>query len=315
MNVKTLLIFVFTIYLLFLSSCFTGIESTKRIEIGREDKKQIQQSPEEQLFVSIVGIPLKDWHKGKEFLSTDNRLSLLMKSNLKSNSINTAGKILRYIETFSQTAPDGSSQAVISFALTGDTLLTYSTGKEISDALENLSSSQLPMLTDISMVEKADSILKGKKLYTLSPLWYDRNNEKIQGRRFIQVQVDSVTPSISHFPIKVWFSVTDPLADCQVKSAAVFLNFGNTGFDSRSLPSMFSLTDIKARYPSISSENWEHICKGEVALGMSKNECKLALGNPSDVNSGHDYSSTLDVWQYPDGMFLRFADGILVDFR
>ena len=50
-------------------------------------------------------------------------------------------------------------------------------------------------------------------------------------------------------------------------------------------------------------------------LGMTKEECKLSLGNPTDVNSGHDWNSTIDFWQYPNGSYLRFQDGLLVSFR
>ena len=48
---------------------------------------------------------------------------------------------------------------------------------------------------------------------------------------------------------------------------------------------------------------------------MTKEECKLSLGNPTDVNSGHDWNSTIDFWQYPNGSYLRFQDGLLVSFR
>ena len=46
---------------------------------------------------------------------------------------------------------------------------------------------------------------------------------------------------------------------------------------------------------------WEMICAGKVREGMTKEECRLSLGNPDDVDSGHDWNSTLDIWRYENG--------------
>ena len=75
------------------------------------------------------------------------------------------------------------------------------------------------------------------------------------------------------------------------------------------------MTDPKLDYPSVSQETWENICNGRVALGMTKDECRLALGNPSEVDAGHNWSSVIDVWGYRDGTFLQFQDGLLINFR
>ena len=48
---------------------------------------------------------------------------------------------------------------------------------------------------------------------------------------------------------------------------------------------------------------------------MTKQECRLALGAPAQAESGRDFSKTIDIWTYANGIYLRFEDGILVDFR
>jgi hypothetical protein len=48
---------------------------------------------------------------------------------------------------------------------------------------------------------------------------------------------------------------------------------------------------------------------------MTKEECRLSLGNPAEVDTGHDYSQTLDLWKYNDGTTLWFEDGILTRIR
>ncbi|MDE7510365.1 MAG: hypothetical protein K2M62_09595 [Muribaculaceae bacterium] len=45
---------------------------------------------------------------------------------------------------------------------------------------------------------------------------------------------------------------------------------------------------------------------------MTKTECRLSKGNPSDVYDGHDYSKLLLLWVYPDATTLYFEDDILV---
>ena len=87
------------------------------------------------------------------------------------------------------------------------------------------------------------------------------------------------------------------------------------GVESRTFPSLVSIYDPKLKYPQITAETWKLIQEGKVALGMTKEECKLSLGNPSEADSGHDWNNTIDVWSYPDGTCLHFQDGLLVNFR
>ncbi|MDE6400707.1 MAG: hypothetical protein K2L68_07600, partial [Muribaculaceae bacterium] len=65
----------------------------------------------------------------------------------------------------------------------------------------------------------------------------------------------------------------------------------------------------------IEDDVWQLICSSKVRTGMTKDECRLALGNPKEVDSGHDYTQTLDLWHYSDGAVLWFEDGILTRFR
>lgn len=47
---------------------------------------------------------------------------------------------------------------------------------------------------------------------------------------------------------------------------------------------MFGIGNLKAKYPEISKEMWETISKGEIRKGMTKNECKLSLGQPIRIH-------------------------------
>ncbi len=86
-------------------------------------------------------------------------------------------------------------------------------------------------------------------------------------------------------------------------------------YGSRNFASIFYFSDPKAKYPNITDENWTLIQHGKVGIGMTKEECKLSIGNPDELQSGHSRSQTMDIWQYNDGTFLMFEDGLLTRFR
>ncbi|MCM1377619.1 MAG: hypothetical protein NC097_00470 [Clostridium sp.] len=292
-----------------LSACFTGIESTKKVEMGREDRRQNIPTAEEVFLDSINYLILKDWEVGKKFLTTDDRLVYILDiSGNMSDSLKLAGSTLTYEGIGKKQLPDGSYEATVEFSR-GNLTLSYPTGKLYSVAIETLTEANMPMLISLDMVRLFDQRLKGLKLYTRSDIWYEGDSTRVKGQKFVPVEITGVTPGITEFPLKVSFKTSDG------KNAFMFMNSGSGVFDSRSFANNFSLNDIRIKYPRISDEVWNLICNGKVAPGMTKEECKLSLGNPSDLAAGHSYSQTLDIWQYPDGKVLHFADGLLVDFR
>ena len=293
-----------------LTSCFTGVEGTKKIKLSRDDRKALQPSDEEQFFVGVKGTPLPQWQKGKKFIAADDKTALIFdQQGFSSNPMaaKLGGKILSFEGIDRRLGADGNMYIVIGFK-DGDNMYIYNTGKTEEEAA-SLSSEQLPMVIDNDMVEEARSLLLGKQLWIKSPLWYDDAGNRINGLKFVPVTIDDVQPASAAFPLKLRFTLGDG------KYAWLFMNFGNSGTESRSFPALFSLSDIRKKYPSISDEFWEAICRGRVKTGMTKEECKLSLGNPSEVSSGHDYSQTLDLWNYPDGTALWFEGGILTKYR
>ena len=185
----------------------------------------------------------------------------------------------------------------------------YNTGKSPDTAATTVMSDQIPMLIDLDMVDRAKEMLVGLHLWTRSPLWYDEDGNRIDGRKFVPVTVIDVRPGNISFPIRLKFE------DDKGKEAWAYMNLGNSHADSRSFANLFSLSDIRSRYPGISDEVWDLICRGKVRYGMTKLECKLSLGNPTEVDTGHDWNQTLDLWHYPDGQILYFEDGLLAPFR
>lgn len=294
-----------------LTSCFTGVESTKKITLSKEDRKSIQPSTEELFFQSVAGTPLSDWEINRPFIAADNKTLLIFEQQglpLDHEALNLAGKTLYYKGTESRLRPDGNESLVIIFS-DNNFDYKYNTEKEITVALKEVSSDQIPMMIDEAMINDTRELLFGRKLWTRSPLWYDEKGERIRGKKFVPVTITSVEPGTLVFPVKLGLKAEDGT------EAWMYMNFGNSGTDSRSFSNIFYLSDFRKNYPTVTDEVWQLICDGKIQAGMTKQECKLSLGNPSEVDAGHDYSHTLDLWTYPDGTVLWFEDGLLTRFH
>ena len=280
--------------------------------MSREDKKITAPTSEEKFFSGITGIPLAEWNNGKKFIASDDRALLIFQpQGLGQNDENPTsikGEHLSFIGVESKMNAAGDLTVVLVFG-DGHNLYAYDTGKEFDSAMVQVLSSEIPMMIDEDMVLDARKLLVGKQLWTKSSLWYNSTGDRIDGKKYVPVTITDVAPGSMVFPLNVRFT------DENGNQAFMFMNFGNSDTESRAFHNLFSLSDIRKHYPSIRPETWEFISSGKVTVGMTKEECRLALGNPSEVNSGHDYSQTLDIWNYEDGTLLWFEDGRLSRFR
>lgn len=291
-----------------LCSCFTGIESTKKIEMSRQDLKIAAPSEEESFMSGITGSPLSDWKEGMEFVVADPKISLILTTSGKPSNNLHSGDILCFYGITPIPMPDGSEHGRIAWKDKAGTIYYQNSGKKLEDALQNLTSDRLPMLTDRQMILRTDSLLTGKSLWNKSRIAYTPDGERISILRFTECHIDSVTPGEGFFPLKVWTKT-------EGRPIFFYMDFNSASAESRPLAKILSLENPKTKYPNIPADHWAAIREGKVIVGMTKDECRLSLGNPSDVNAGRDYTSTIDIWQYPDGTFLRFTDGLLVSFR
>lgn len=296
---------------LIFSSCFTGIESTKKINLSREDRKNITPTKEEKFMSQIIPQPLKEWENGKNFIVSDDKALLVIipqQGLLPYAPDSIKGTILRFIGVESKMNAAGNLTVALQFS-DGVYIYAYDTGKEFDIAMEEVKSDQIPMLIDLDMVNQAKSLLSGQKFWSRSNLWYDSDDNRINGKKYVEVTILDVIPGNMVFPLKLEIKTEDN------ETAFEFMNFGNADNESRSFSNLFSLSDIRKHYPAIEPEIWKLISEGKVREGMTKDECRLALGNPTDLSSGHDYSQTLDIWSYDNGKVLWFEDGRLVKIR
>jgi hypothetical protein len=295
-----------------LAGCFTGVEGTKKIELNRQQQKESEPSQEDIYISDIKPLSASMWESGKEFYVIDDRAAMIFDRRVASgddadNSL--VGKVLRYTKTTQSATASGESEYQLIFT-DGRQEYIYHTGVTNENGRALPASDEMPMMVDKSLVENLNNKLQHKQLWIRTPLWHAMNGESIRGRKYIAVTVDSVTPGERVYPVKVNFTAND-----DATQAFVYLTFGIAGIESRSFASQFSLTDIHKDYPKIEDNIWALIQMGDVKEGMTKDECRLSLGNPYDVGGGHNTGYVYDVWQYADGTYLVFQDGILQRFQ
>lgn len=75
---------------------------------------------------------------------------------------------------------------------------------------------------------------------------------------------------------------------------------------------LLAFGNIRQQYPHTTEENWRLISQGEVRAGMTTDECRLALGNPIQVDFKQD--TRFETWLYPRKM-LEFESGRLLRYK
>lgn len=297
-----------------ISGCSTGIEGTRRVTPNRDDRRLLQQTPEEFFISNVHADSLGMWKPGKRFLVTDNKAALIYeisdKNGMRLHDDSLAGQTIFFRDVADYTAPDGSTAIKINFThpASGKTI-SYNTNRPAVKAA-SIDWNNLPMLVDLDLVESFRSLLSGKTLWIKTPLWYSENGEPITGTKFIPVEILDVVPGNAIFPLNVKFRSDDAVAFIPMNASDK-----SSSFVSRVFPSLFYLSDPKESYPAITPETWSLICHGRLAIGMTKTECKLAVGNPKEVEHGHNWDVLIDYWKYENGMFLVFIDDKLTEFK
>lgn len=167
----------------------------------------------------------------------------------------------------------------------------------------------IPFTVEMSIVEATSRMLVGQKLWILTPVWYDMDNHTVNGRKFVNVTITEVAPGNIAYPVRLTFT------DGTGQSHRLFMSAGNGNRNARSFANMFSFNDPRRNHPEITDKTWDNIVNGKIELYMTREECRLALGAPDDIDKGANYSSIIERWSYENGIYLIFEDGILVRFR
>ncbi|MBP3298815.1 MAG: hypothetical protein J6L73_03980 [Muribaculaceae bacterium] len=292
-----------TVAMLLFTSCFTGIESTPKIKLSRQDMEEtVRETEEQKLLASVRPSSASEWQPGHKFVILDAKATRIFDIQ----SAPSPGNILHFKGISRRMSPDGRQNVILQFTDDDGTVYSHLTGRESPD---EIMSDRLPMLADKEMIDSLDALLRQRNVWIITDLWLTEGDKPLKGRKYIPVTVTAVRAGSESLPYRVCFKAEG------LPAASVLMTGSGATASSRPFQSLFSLSDPHIRHKNISDENWEYIQRGQVKAGMTKKECRLALGSPADTDSGHDYSSTKDLWLYPDGRWLRFEDGLLIDFR
>lgn len=294
---------------IFLTACFTGVEYTPRVSERDVKRENIITTPEDTFLANVSDEGLAEWRPGKRFRVTDDKIRLIFGATASPYD-SLAGKTLVFTEAKEAPSIVGTSVTDISFRTEPDNgrVFVYRINRPIAKVMRQ-SSLSIPFTIQESLVDEARELMDGQRYYILTRTWRDDTDNSVNGRQFVPVTIDSVTPGNDIYPIKVSFT------DEKGTSARAFLHPGPRGYTPRSFPALFSFTDPRLKYPSITDNMWEKIVNGKVALEMTREECRLALGVPREVDRGADNAFIREVWMYENGIYLVFEDGILKMYR
>ncbi|MBP3535999.1 MAG: hypothetical protein J6J93_00475 [Muribaculaceae bacterium] len=301
-----------------LGGCFTGVESTPRInasDVKRERAAGV--SPESMYLADVAPQAPSAWQSGKVFRVTDDRISRIFTSS-SDNTDNMKGTELLFHDISRARSLTGDDAAEIHFTTRDGRNYFYRINGMSVERIDTLSALDIPFTIDMRLVGEIDSIMRGKDFFVRTPAWYDASgNRKENGLRHIKVHIDSVVPGDAYFPALVCFSVPDSTMNRRAGGGghAVFMSVGKSKAATRNFDVLFSFDSPRKQYPEIKDDVWDLIISSKVRDGMTRDECRLALGAPPEVLRTPSYGGMREVWSYSDGVFLIFEDGYLTRFR
>lgn len=270
-----------------LPGCFTGIESTARIKDTSGSSKTTAIAPEQAILACALPQKPRLWQAGKPFLVAKGRYDLAYTPASLAQKL-TPGDTLRLISMLA--VPRLSGDTVTDICLSS----AYGTLTHRIDVCPSqlLSSDVLPLPFAI----EADAVTQARAALTGLEVWNLKADAK--GRKFSHTTITEVLPGSAEYP----FTVVTYAGDTVLMSPRTFANH-------------FSFSDPRSRYPQISDDNWQKIINRQVAIGMTRDECRLALGAPANIEREAAYNALIERWTYENGIYLLFSDGILTSFR
>lgn len=293
------------------TACGTGIEVTERVT-DKDVRRVIDQADSHQPQVTLNAYrdSLPAWQPGKRFWVADDRVKQLFVStrDYDIDTVRMAGHELSFVGYNTGGLYDNRSTVNLMFGDEAGRTFVYRTGKTIEEFNSGFA---IPMLIDMDMVGHIARQVVGKDYYIRTPIWYDRLTEQmINGRHFIKVHIDNVMPGNAVMPLRLLFTTAD-----DHQPAMVWMSDNSSVMRGRDFDALFTAADPHLSHPAITPSTWSLITRGEVAIGMNKEECLLSLGNPNRISTNPDQGGLREYWYYDGGSYLYFVDGLLNQFR
>ncbi|MBP3889681.1 MAG: hypothetical protein J6D01_00565 [Muribaculaceae bacterium] len=303
-----------------LTGCYTA---THTAPIGQNEVKKegaYAPSPARQLMATVSSQAPSAWQSGKRWSITDDRLKVLLNAVDGTIPETLASGALVYDSMITGSNIVGNEYTDIIFMLESPSGNIANPHVRVSyrmdsplDSVLTKPSLPIPFTIESSIINDADSLLRGRKLYVMTSTWLDDSGNYIKRRRFLPVTVTAVSAGTPQAPLLVSFHLEE---DPTVMGNLMLTLPSRPDADGpRDFASMFSLSNPRETYKSIYPDIWELITRGQVTEGMTREECRLSLGNPMEIKRQEMYGYTRETWLYEAGTYLVFEDGILKTSR
>lgn len=289
-----------------MQGCFTGIESTPKITSKEVSRRQADVSAEEKFAQTLLPESFSKWQPGHRLLVADSRLGMLFEREPEV----AEGTILEYCGFEPGISYTGDSIVMLEFTERQSArLLRYRLNHSPSE-LNMLERFTLPLTVDLEMIDKMKSQLVGHKYYVTTNLRVDPMVRPVaSGKKFIEVKITDILPGNGIYPSVVEITDTDG-----VTSYLVMTNGTERGA-TRNFNDIFSFSNPRLRYPTVTDRAWDCIVNSTIIPGMTTEECRLAIGSPRDIRRWQNGSTFFERWIFDNGSYCEFADGILASFR
>lgn len=295
--------------MLFLVACGTNgaVFSDKELKAGGTEL-----SPEEQFEIeNFTNTDCTEWERGKPFLYVSDELNILLLpvDGGRAPAQSFRNKLFTF-HSMREESLYGVPQASLIFECDG-VLYKFETNRSFESLLEKNYVPFLPHMVSLDKVERAKKVLMGKQLYIKTPVWYNKDHAVVNGRKMVLVTITDVTAGTERLPARIEF------VDERGKRACVLMNLPTNDYSRmyQTFHKLFDFEDPHLSYPTIEDKHWNLITQSMVCKGMTKDECKLALGLPSEVRRVPTYSGLIEHWFYSSGMHYQFEDGLLTQTK
>lgn len=312
---------VFPALLFGAGGCFTGVESTPRINESDVRRQQAGGVTPEQMFLSdLRPVPPRQWTGARRWLVAGERIPLIF-SPKSDNPDGLPGHTISFGGISPANSLTGNDAGEIMFIADDGRRFYYRVPGLTPSKIDTLGHLDVPFTVDLDMVARIDSAMRGQKYFIRTPAWYRASSRDLtSGLRHIEVRVDSVGPGNENFIAAVYFSVVDPRGltgnpKADGEEYMVYMSIGAGPAATRNFDTLFSFGDPRRAYPEIQDDVWQLIIRSRVRSGMSRDEVRLALGAPESVERVPTYGGMVERWSYSDGVYLIFEDGFVTSFR
>ncbi|WP_290430572.1 hypothetical protein [Paramuribaculum intestinale] len=287
------------------TGCFTGIESTPKITANEKDLAKIS-GGESNLLSDIKGEPIEEWKPGKRLYVTDNKALMLFGEENNSGSLQ--GEYLIYDGVEKVLTITGQEVAEFRFHTADGRKMRYRSGHS-PEEISRIGSVAIPLTIEETIVDEVRRRLKGSTFYIMTSLWYDMNEHSFNGRKFIPVKILDVKEGNTIYPVRLLID------DGNGYRFQLFMSVGDSRKAPRSFASLLSETDPRLKYPDTPDAVWNNIINGRVAIDMTRDQCRMAIGSPAEIKRRTDNNYLIEIWSYENGHYLMFKDGILSAYR